>query len=455
MSDGERSIPRRLWDLSAPVVGLNVLAVLALAIDTAMCGRLPNADIALTALGFATQVVFLLMVAMIGLTVGTVALVSRAHGAGDNQRVNHLLAQASMLTILVGVVVALIGNPLAKDVLRLLGASEVVLDDALAYLRPLLTGAVFYYLNILYAGILRGVGNTRLPFVIALASTALNIGLNYGFILGNYGLPALGVRGAAYGTVLSYAFSVTMMVASIKRGVIDGLSLSLRPRAIDRPLAWELFKVGAPAALDMVVVNAAFMSIVGMLGRIDTIAVAAHGIGLRIQALAFVPGLSVSQATSAMVGQALGSGDAAEARRIVRAAVAMCTALMTVLAVTIVGFVDEIIALFEVAPQSSLAEYSTTWIELLGYGMPLVGIWIGFVGMLQGAGDTRTGLKINSATTLVFQIPLSFILGFWLDWSALGVWLAFPACFVIRAVLGVIVYKRGRWAKLGLQATSS
>ena len=344
MSDGERSIPRRLWDLSAPVVGLNVLAVLALAIDTAMCGRLPNADIALTALGFATQVVFLLMVAMIGLTVGTVALVSRAHGAGDNQRVNHLLAQASMLTILVGVVVALIGNPLAKDVLRLLGASEVVLDDALAYLRPLLTGAVFYYLNILYAGILRGVGNTRLPFVIALASTALNIGLNYGFILGNYGLPALGVRGAAYGTVLSYAFSVTMMVASIKRGVIDGLSLSLRPRAIDRPLAWELFKVGAPAALDMVVVNAAFMSIVGMLGRIDTIAVAAHGIGLRIQALAFVPGLSVSQATSAMVGQALGSGDAAEARRIVRAAVAMCTALMTVLAVTIVGFVDEIMS---------------------------------------------------------------------------------------------------------------
>ncbi len=74
-------------DLSLPVIGLNVLNVLSLAVDTAMCGRLPNAPDALAGLGFATQIVFLLLVAMMGLSMGTVAVVSRAHGAGDRARV--------------------------------------------------------------------------------------------------------------------------------------------------------------------------------------------------------------------------------------------------------------------------------------------------------------------------------------------------------------------------------
>ena len=93
MSD-RRTIGRELFRLAAPIVGLNVLSVLTLVVDTAMCGRLPNADDALMALGFSTQVVFLLLVAMMGLTVGTVALIARAHGAGDHERVTHLVRQS-------------------------------------------------------------------------------------------------------------------------------------------------------------------------------------------------------------------------------------------------------------------------------------------------------------------------------------------------------------------------
>ena len=170
-----RSIPRRLFSLSWPVIGLNVLNVLSLAVDTAMCGRLPNAPQALEALGFSTQVVFLLMVAMMGLTVGTVAFVSRAHGADDEARVNHLLHQSTQLTVLVALGVAVVGNLFADDILRLLGASEAVVGLGLDYLRPLLTFTVFYYLNLLYAAALRSVGNTRLPFLVALFALRVHI----------------------------------------------------------------------------------------------------------------------------------------------------------------------------------------------------------------------------------------------------------------------------------------
>jgi len=448
----QRAVTRQLWNLAAPIIGLNMLSVLTLAVDTAMCGHLDNAETVLKALGFATQIVFLLMVVMMGLTVGTVAMVSRAYGAHRPERVNHVIAQSVMLTVIVGAGVAVLGNLFAAPLLRALGASDDVVTEGVRYLRILLGGAVFYYLTILFGGVLRGVGNTRLPFLVALLANAINIGLNYVLILGNLGMPALGVRGAAIATVVSYAINASVLIALLRRGAVRDLSAPLAPRRLDRPLAAELFRVGWPAALDMLILNVAFLSIIGMLGRIDEIAVAAHGIGLRIQALAFVPGLSVSQATGAMVGQALGAHDVLRARQVTRASVAMCAVIMTTLGLAIIAAAHPIVRVFDVAPGTPLEAYSIEWMRLLGYCMPAVGVHIAFVGLLQGSGATNTSLGINFASTALFQVPLSAVLGFAANLGAFGVWLSFPLSFVVKAGLGWIAYKRAHWAKVGVHA---
>lgn len=443
-----RSIPRKLFDLAAPVIGLNVLSVLALAVDTAMCGRLPNAGPALEALGFATQVVFIVMVAMIGLMVGAVANVARAHGAGDEERVNHVLQQSVQLTFVVSALVALLGNLGARWILIALGAEGESLELALDYLRPNLSGALFYYLNMLLAAVLRGVGNTRLAFVVAIGVNALNVVFNYGLILGSYGLPALGVQGAAIGTVMAQACGVVAMVVLIRRRTVPGVFLPLRPARFDGVLTRSLVRIGWPAALDMIILNASFASIIGMLGRIDPVAVAAHGIGLRIQALAFVPGLSVSQATGAMVGNALGASDLSEARAVVRASLMLCIAIMSTLGLIIIAFAAPIVTIFDVPMGTPLMDFSVQWMELLGYCMPIVGVHIAFVGMLRGAGETNTSLNINLVGTML-QIPLSWLLGFPMGLGAWGVWAGFPLSFVLKAAAGTWVYRRGRWAKLG------
>jgi multidrug resistance protein, MATE family len=448
-----KSIFRRLVQMALPVIGLNLLAVLALAIDTAMCGHLPNADLALKSLGYATQIVFLLMVLMMGVSVGAVALVARAYGASLHERVNHVLHQATMLTVILGAIMGALGVLTAPLLLSALGATAEVQGLALAFLGPLLGCIVFNYLNLLYAAILRGVGNTRLAFLIALAATAINVLVNYGLILGRFGLPALGVAGAAWGTVLAQLFSVCAMIIAINRGAVPGLRLPLRIRPIDMPLARELWNVGAPAALDMVILNAAFMSIVGMLGRIDESAVAAHGVGTRIQALAFVPGFGVSQATGAMIGQALGAKDAARAREILRAGLMLCASLMTVLGAVILVFAVPLVRLFDIDPDGSVGSYSLLWMRVLGYSMPIFGIHIGFVGLLQGSGATRLSLMINFTTSIFIQVPLSWFLGFPLHLAAFGVWLAFPLTFVVKALLELWVYRRGSWARLGAQLT--
>ena len=446
------SIFRRLFDLALPIVGLNLLGVLALAVDTAMCGRLPEAEEALTALGFASQVIFLLMVAMMGLTVGTVAFVSRAHGAGESARIDHVLQQSALLTYLVSIAVAVIGNLLAGTVIGWLGAEENVRTLAVSYLRPLLTFTVFYYLNMLLTAALRGVGNTRLPFLVAIVSNVLNILLNYGLIFGHFGLPAWGVVGAAWGTVISSAFALMMTVLLLNRGAVPGISAKLGLTSLDRPLAKELFAVGAPAALDMVMMNIAFLSIVGMLGRVAQVAVAAHGVGLRIQSLAFVPGLGISQATGAMVGNALGAGDVYEAKSILRSSVILSFSMMTIIGLAIVFGAVPIIEIFNIKEGTPLANYSLTWVKVLGWGMPIVGVHIAVVGLLRGAGATNTSLQINMVGTLLVQVPLSIFLGFGLGWGAFGIWVAFPISFVVKMLHGLWAYRQGAWARTGLRA---
>ena len=440
---------RRLVDLALPVVGLNLLGVMALAIDTIMCGHLDNADDVLTALGFATQIIFLLMIIMIGLTIGSVALVARAYGAGDNERVNHVFGQSVTLTAAVSLVVAIVGNLIGGDILGALGASPDIVEIGLDYLRPLLTGTFLFYLTVLYGAVLRGVGNTRLPFMAAIAATGINILANYGLILGNWGLPRLGVQGAAIGTLLSQFGNVLIMVVAIRRGAIPGLRARLLPARLDRQLARILFRIGAPAALDMLVLNVGFLAMVAVIGRIDELAIAAHGVGIRIQGLAFVPGLGIAQATGALVGQALGAGDPDRARATARAAVMLCAAVMSALGLAVIAGAHPLVALFNIEPGTALESYSVQWMIILGFCMPPVGVQIAFGGMLQGAGATDTSLRINAVGTFMVHVPIALLLAFPLDLAVLGVWLSFPIALVVKALLAWRAYREGSWAKVG------
>ena len=447
----QSSITRKLLSLSAPIIGINVLNVLMLAVDSALCGRLPNSQHALAALGFAVQVVFLLMVAMLGLIVGTVALVARAHGGGDRARVDHVVQQSTMLTAIVGVVVGVIGALAAESILRVMGATGEVARIGADYLQPLMLGTPFWYLTLVYTGILRGVGNTRIPFICAIIANIINAVLNYGLVLGNFGLPSLGVTGSAIGTVTAQFVNLVILVVVLKRGAVPGLNPPLKPTRIDRGLAVELFKVGWPAALDMLVINAGFLTALGMLGRIDEVTVAAHSLGLRVQGLAFVPGMSVAQATGALVGQALGAGDVPRARQVVRASMLLCFIIMSALAIIIMLAAAPIIRVFDVRPGTDLETYCVQWMQLLGISMFPSAIHIALVGLFQGSGATMTSLRINIWTTFLIQIPLSYVFGFVFDWGAWGVWLGFPFVFVAKAIFAAIAYRTGTWAVTGVR----
>ncbi len=446
----ERSIGRELWDLALPIIGINVLNVLALTVDTMMCARLPNAEVALAALGYATTLTFLLMTAVIGLMVGTVALVSRAHGAGEHGRVDHILLQSTQLVVLIGLAVATLGNLAAGPLLTLLGASEAARAEGLRYLFPLLSAASFTYLTFLYGAVFRGIGHTLTPFLLALFTNVLNVVLNYGLILGHLGMPALGVEGAGIGTGISYALTAVLYVVILNRPNGWRLHLPVRPARIDPSLTREFFNIGAPAAADVLVLNVSFLGVIGMIARLDEVAVAAHNIGIRIQGLAFVPGMSISQAAGALIGQSLGASDVARTHAVVRATIVQCLVIMCFFGVLFIVFAGPLVALFDAPPGSALELLSIEWILILGYGMPIYGFHVAWMAVLQGSGATGTSLRINIISTLALQLPIGWLLAFPFDLGVAAVWWSFNIGFALKAILEGMAYKAGGWAKTGV-----
>ncbi|MBK8590403.1 MAG: MATE family efflux transporter [Sandaracinaceae bacterium] len=441
---------RELVRLALPVIGLNLLNVTALIVDAVMCGNLPNGEEALMALGFAGQISFLMIVIMMGVTVGAVALVARAHGARARDRVQHLLQQSVQLTLIVGVVAGALGVAITRPLLDV-SATPAGEDAAYTYLAPLMAATVIGYLNILFGAVLRGVGNTRLALLTAVVVNLLNVLLNTVLIFGMGPIPSLGLAGAAWGTILAQLVGVLLTVYLLRRGAEPALELrpswgahgpagqgtlprgrARRARHDDR----ELGPVRDHRAL----------------GRAEPLAVAAHGIGMRLQSLAFVPGLSISQATGALVGQSLGAGDVPRVRQVVRASSWLAAGVLSAMGVMIILFAAPLIALFGAHPGSVLGDLTYTWMWLLALGMPLVGAHFAFVGLFQGSGATNTGLAINALTVFFFQIPLSLLLGPMLGWGPLGIWIAFPASYGMKLLLELWAYRRGRWAKVGVHA---
>ena len=435
--------------IAMPVIGLNMLGVLSLGIDTAMCGHLSNGDVALAALGFATQVVLASNVTVLGLTVGTVALIARAHGARDPHRVAHVLTQSLVVTLLVALVVGTGLNLVASPLLTVLGARGDVHALALDYLRPMLGLAVFHFVATLLAGAMRGVGVTRPPFVIALGCTVLHVALAAVFIHGGYGVPPLGVRGAALSAIVSQLVAVVLLFAYVRDGHIDGLSLARGAFALDRGLVARLAALGLPAALDMLIIHGSFLVIVAMLAPFGDASVASNSVGLRVQSLAFVPGLAISQATAALVGAALGARDVGRARSVARASLAFTTVTMLVLCACITFASPFLLGLFGVLAGSPIASLATTWMRLLGLSLPIAGANIALVGVLRGAGATTTSLFVNVVGTLCVQIPLAYAFGHVFGLGAIGVWIAVPIAFVARLAMSTWFYRRGAWARVG------
>lgn len=427
------SIAGALLRLAGPVVLANVLQTVYQLTDTFWVGRLGTAAVA--AVSFSFPVIFLLISVGGGVTIAGTILVAQYEGRGDARQVDYVAAQTYVLVTLAGVVLTVLGYLVSAPVLRLMGASPVVLPLATEYLQISFLGLAFVYGYFVFQALLRGVGDVKTPLLVVLGTVLLNFVLDPLFILGWGPVPALGVAGAAAATVATQGLAAAVGAGLMLSGRRP-IRLHLRDLKPDWTLARRIARLGFPASVEQSTRALGLTALTTLVAGFGSEAVAAYGVGSRIFSFVLIPALGLGMATSTVVGQNIGAGQGPRARR--TAAIGTWIAFGTLSLAGLAAFfwAETLVAAF-VPDEPAVIARGARFLRIMAPTWGFIGVQVVIGGGFSGAGKTFVSMALALISLWVLRFPLAFVLsertGLGLD----GVWWAFPVSNVLAAALAV------------------
>ncbi|MFZ2948583.1 MAG: MATE family efflux transporter [Desulfuromonadaceae bacterium] len=273
-------------------------------VDTWYGGQLSTTALAAMSLSF--PVFFLILSIGSGVSTGATALIGNALGRKDNDEARLYLSQSLSFALFHALLLTAAGLTLAPHIFILMGARGEYLSHALSYMNVIFAGSSFFLLNYVMNAILNSHGNTLAYRNFLIGGFFLNLVLDPWFMYGGWGFPALGLAGIALATVFVQCLGVFYLFSQLsKTGSMPSFHLNdLRPR-------WsyfrELFRQGLPSAMNMMTVSLGIFIITWFVGRFGEQAVAAYGIGSRIEQIALLPVMGLNISTLALTAQNFGA----------------------------------------------------------------------------------------------------------------------------------------------------
>ena len=432
---------RPMLALAAPVVAAELGWVTMGIVDTIMVGRL-GAN-AIGAAGLASNLFFTIAVFAMGLLLGLDPLVAQAFGARRLDECHRWLVDGVWLGLIVAVPLVAVIH-LTNAGLGLWGLPP----EVLALTRPYL-GILAWSLPplLLYAAFRRYLQamNIVRPVMFALvAANVVNVIGNWIFIFGHLGMPALGIRGSAYSTLVARIFMAGCLFLVIVRHEAH-VTPGLRDTALGLDVARlrRLFIIGFPAAGQAVLEVGVFAAATALAGRVSANALAAHQVALNMAAFTFMVPYGIASAAAVRVGQATGRGDPDGASNAGWTAIAVGVLFMATAA-----------AVFLAIPRTLIRGFtSDTAVMEIGVGLLFVaavfqlfdGLQGVATGALRGLGDTRTAMLWNLGGHWFFGLPLGYLMCFRWGFGVAGLWWGLSAGLMICgvALLAVWAAKKG------------
>lgn len=438
------SVRRKLFVLALPVLAEQLLNTAVGTFDIFLAGTISAAATSAVGLGAYVSWLIGMLAAMIG--IGTTALVARLEGAGNREEANRIANQSLSLSAMLGVAMA-IGvyaiAPLLAHYCHMTGESFSI---AVGYLRVNALGLACTTVTLVACAALRGIGNMRAPMTIFAVINVINMAASWALVFGPGPIPSLGVAGIAGGTVIAHACGLMLTLVLLMRG-----RAGLRFRFRQAALAWEparrILRIGVPAGADGAIMWSGHFCYLAILSRLADPPLgeayfAAHMIAVRTEGLVYLPAVAWAAATATMIGQALGAGDPARAKRVGHEAVRQCGLLAVLVVFLFYICADGIFAVMSSDPlvrQAGVGPF-----RVLAIIAPSLVISVVYVGALRGAGDTRAPLLIT-IVGISLRLTVGYIGGIVLQLGLIGAWLGMFTDMLWRALAASVRYSRGRW----------
>ena len=431
---------RAMLRLALPVAAVQ-LGIMAMGVtDTLMVGHLSPAALAAGALG--NLYFFIAGIFGQGTLMALDPVISQAVGARDAEAISRALQRGLVVALALTVFTCATFVPV-EWVLRVLDQPPEVIPDAASYVRIAIPGVFPFYAFVVFRQSLQAMHRVAPVLWTVLLANLLNAGLNWVFIYGHLGSPALGVAGSSIATSVS-RWAMALAVLSISGRQVWHHLTPWRPETLAIEPLRRMLRLGLPIGVQYLLEYGAFAAAALLMGVLGTTQMAAHQIAINLASFTFMVPLGVSTATAVLVGHAIGAGDEDQARRSAVAGIFIGASFMCASAFVFLVFPGALARSY--TGDADVIMLTVMLIPIAGVFQVFDGIQAVAAGVLRGVGDTHAPAVINVVGFWFIGLPVSWVLAFRLGGGAVGMWwgIVVGLAAVALILLGRVRVRLGR-----------
>ena len=438
----DRDFIASLVSLALPIAAQSFLLSSVNFIDNFMIGRLGEESIAAVALG--NQVYFLVMLLLFGITSGTGIFVSQYWGKRDLTTIRRIQGIALSLSFGACLLIALVAILLPDGILALLTDDRAVTSLGAGYLRIVAFSYPLTAVTFTYAMVLRSCGFTKVPFQAAAAALSTNVLLNALLIFGMAGFPALGVEGAAIGTLIARILESMIIVAITYRRNRPAAAGWSELTGWGRPLFRRVMRTAWPVVMNEVGWSTGIVTLHAIFARIGTEAIAARNIADTVFRMLLVLFIGMGNGAHIMIGNAIGAGKNDEARTLASRFSVLAPGFSVVTSLILAALAGWVPTLFSVGRLTSL--YITQFLLVIALMFPFKALsMMQIVGIFRGGGDTRFSMALDAGGVWLIGVPLAWLTGLVWGWPVWLVFLLASSEEVVKSLIGIWRTVSGKW----------
>ncbi len=418
-----------LMRFALPVLAALFLQSMYGAVDTLIVGQFADAA-GVSAVSTGSQLMATITFVIVGIAMGTTVMIGQSIGEGNKEKADAVAGTSVALFAVIGLLFAIGVQPLAEPLARLLKAPEEAFEGTVEYVRICAAGMVFIVAYNLIGSVFRGIGNSRLPLITVAIACVVNI---FGDLL-MVAVFKMGAAGAAIATVFAQGVSVALSLIIIKK---QGMPFKLTRANIrfDKKLIGGIFKLGAPIAMQDLLVSASFLVITTIVNNIGLIESAGLGVAERVCGFVMLVPSAFSQSMSAFVAQNIG------ARRVDRAKKALWCGICASLAVGVfMGYFsffhgELLTGIF--TNDAAVALSGADYLKAYAIDTIFTSFMFCFSGYFNGCGRTTFVMAQGIVGAFLVRIPVSYIMSGIAPVTLFKIGLATPASTLVQIFLCV------------------
>lgn len=434
----DRQRSREVVALALPIIGAMVSQNVLNLVDTAMVGHLGPASLA--GVGLASFLSFMAVAFITGLSSAVQAMAARRYGEGKLGETAVPLNGGILLSLVLGIPLAVTGIWLAPHILSLLNSDPAVVHEGTIYFRLRLLSVCAVGMNFSFRGYWSAVKLAKLYLFTLVGMHSFNILLNWSLIYGHFGFPPMGVTGAGMGTSISiWCGTVAYFVLASGRARGAGF-LARWP---SREQIGTLLRLGLPSSIQQLLFAAGFTVLFWIVGQVGTNQLAVANVLINVSLIAVLPGIGFGLATATLAGQALGRRDPVDAHRWAWDVVKVASILLSAIAVPVLCAPRLILSLFLADP--ALVELGVVPLRLIGAGILVDGIGLIMMNALFGVGASRLVMAVSVGLQWGLFLPAAWLLGPKLGYGLSAIWLALTAYRGVQSLVLAGAWQRREW----------